>query len=147
MPPLRQRKSDIATLAQHFLRRFADEHGRRGVQFTEDALEALCGAPWPGNVRQLENVVERDVVLTTGSRIERNDLPPMLPVRPDPAPESTQPDPSGEVRPLREAMQAPEKRLIEQALEHCSGNREKAARVLGINRSTLFHKLRKYGIR
>jgi DNA-binding NtrC family response regulator len=147
MPPLRQRKSDIATLAQHFLRRFADEHGRRGVQFTEDALEALCGAPWPGNVRQLENVVERAVVLTTGSRIERNDLPPMLPVRPDPAPESTQPDPSGEVRPLREAMQAPEKRLIEQALEHCSGNREKAARVLGINRSTLFHKLRKYGIR
>ena len=146
MPPLRQRSSDVQALAEHFLRRFAAEHGRGSLHFTERALAALLAAPWPGNVRQLENVVERAVVLCQGPGIDLPDLPATLHtaaatrLAADPLPPDAPPGP------LKEALAGPEKRLIEQALAHCGGNREKAARLLDINRSTLFHKLRKFGI-
>ena len=145
MPPLRQRRADVQALAEHFLRRFAHEHGRPQLQFTEPALAALLAAPWPGNVRQLENVVERAVVLCQGAAIDLGDLPATLQARP-PANE-VGPLPSGSPGPLKEALAGPEKRIIEQALAHCGGNREQAAKLLAINRSTLFHKLRKFGIR
>src|SRR5688572_15937299 len=77
MPPLRQRKGDILTLAQHFLQRFSAEHDRK-LQFTERALSTLVAAPWPGNVRHLENVIERAVVLSQGSHIDSLDLPVAL---------------------------------------------------------------------
>jgi DNA-binding NtrC family response regulator len=145
MPPLRERQSDVATLAEHFLRRFASEHGRPALTFTPRALAALVQAPWPGNVRQLENLVERAVVLSQGKTIDLPDLPAALHTAPaaPAAPHAA----AGPVLPLKEALQGPEKSLIERALQHCGGNREKAAVALGINRSTLFHKLRKYGIR
>jgi two-component system response regulator AtoC len=151
MPPLRERRSDIPTLATHFLRRFGDEHGRPGLQFTERALAALAGAAWPGNVRQLENLVERAVVLGQGQRIDVEDLPtavatPGAPTAPAAAAGGTADVETGPILPLKEALAAPERRIIERALGHCGGNREKAAKVLGINRSTLFHKLRKFGI-
>jgi two-component system response regulator AtoC len=147
MPPLRARTSDIAPLAEHFLRRFAAEHGRPALRFTPRALTALTDAPWPGNVRQLENVVERAVVLGgNGDVLDTDDLP--VPARP---PTGSAPPrdgvPAGTPLPLREALALPERRILEHALAHCGGNRERAAKVLGINRSTLFHKLRKYGIR
>jgi DNA-binding NtrC family response regulator len=144
MPPLRQRKADIATLAQHFLQRFSAEHDRR-LQFTERALSTLVAAPWPGNVRQLENVVERAVVLSQGPHIDSVDLP--LAMQGLAAVRSADDNPDGPVLPLKEALAGPEKRIIEHALAHCGGNREKAAQLLGINRSTLFHKLRKFEIR
>jgi len=146
MPPLRERQSDVATLAEHFLRRFAAEHGRPALTFTPRALATLVQAPWPGNVRQLENLVERAVVLSTGSTLDLHDLPAALQTA-SPAPGAPVAAAGGPVLPLKEALQGPEKSLIERALQHCGGNREKAAVVLGINRSTLFHKLRKYGIR
>jgi two-component system response regulator AtoC len=155
MPPLRARKSDIGALAEHFLRRFAREHGRPALHFSERALQALASAPWPGNVRQLENVVERAVVLSTADTIDTADLPSLGSGRTDAAgtggaATATSPGlvlPTGPVRPLKEALEGPEKALIEQALAHCGGNREQAAKLLGINRSTLFHKLRKFAIR
>jgi len=146
MPPLRERQSDVATLAEHFLRRFAAEHGRPALTFTPRALETLVQAPWPGNVRQLENLVERAVVLSQGRTLDLHDLPAALQTA-SPAPGAQVAAAGGPVLPLKEALQGPEKSLIERALQHCGGNREKAAVVLGINRSTLFHKLRKYGIR
>jgi DNA-binding NtrC family response regulator len=146
MPPLRERPGDIAPLALHFLRRFAHEHGRPAAQFSPTALARLEQAPWPGNVRQLENVVERAVVLSGGPTIDVADLPPLGGAGAGP-PAVTATRGDGAPLPLKEALLGPERAIIEQALAHCGGNREQAARVLGINRSTLFHKLKRLGIR
>ncbi|MBL8732586.1 MAG: sigma-54-dependent Fis family transcriptional regulator [Planctomycetes bacterium] len=146
MPPLRQRRADIQALAEHFLARFAREHGRPHLAFTDRAMALLLHAAWPGNVRQLENVVERAVVLCQHEAIDSHDLPATL--SPRAAVASLEPAPAdGPPLPLKEALLGPERRIIEQALLHCGGNREQAARLLGINRSTLFHKLRRLGIR
>lgn len=148
MPPLRQRPLDIQPLAEHFLGRFAREHGRNADTFTDAAIAALVQAPWPGNVRQLENVVERAVVLCHGDAIDRTDLPAtMAPPNEQAASLPIAVAADGPPLPLKEAMIEPEKRIIEQALAWCDGNRERTAQVLGINRSTLFHKLKKLGIR
>jgi DNA-binding NtrC family response regulator len=147
MPPLRERRSDIANLAQHFLHRFATEHGRPALAFSERALAILVGAPWPGNVRQLENLIERAVVLSHGPNIDLPDLPAGLQPTAATGPGADLDLVQGPVGRLKEALAGPEKRIIERALEQCAGNREKAAKLLDINRSTLFHKLRKYGIR
>jgi len=161
MPPLRERPLDIQPLAEHFLQRFATEHGRSACTFTDVALATLLQAPWPGNVRQLENVIERAVVLAHGDAIDRGDLPatlipasssgtgsfvPTSAMTGDPG-DGSAPTAVGPPLPLKEALIEPEKRIIEQALAFCDGNRERAAAVLGINRSTLFHKLKKLGIR
>ncbi|MFN9758521.1 MAG: sigma-54-dependent transcriptional regulator [Planctomycetota bacterium] len=156
MPPLRARASDIAPLAEHFLRRYAELHGRTGLRFTAAALSALTEAPWPGNVRQLENVVERAVVLGQGDRIDLADLPPLA--RPPAAgatvtATATASTParaeaaSGAVLPWKDAIAVAERDILVQALANCGGNRERAAKALGIDRSTLFHKLRKHGVR
>jgi DNA-binding NtrC family response regulator len=147
MPPLRQRPLDIQPLAQHFLHRFNQEHGRSVEAFTDGAIAALIQAPWPGNVRQLENAVERAVVLCHGTAIDRNDLPATMTL-PSGAVSMPASAPNvGPPLPLKEALVEPEKRIIEQALTFCDGNRERAATLLAINRSTLFHKLKKLGIR
>lgn len=161
MPPLRARRLDIQPLAEHFLQRFATEHGRSARSFSDGALATLLQAPWPGNVRQLENVIERAVVLAHGDAIDRGDLPATLIPADTQAAEligmpsaitgglgdGTTATAVGPPLPLKEALLEPEKRIIEQALTFCDGNRERAAAVLGINRSTLFHKLKKLGIR
>ncbi|MBL8728732.1 MAG: sigma-54-dependent Fis family transcriptional regulator [Planctomycetes bacterium] len=146
MPPLRERQSDIPALAGHFLRRFAAEHGRPPLQLTPAAMALLAAAPWPGNVRQLENVIERAVVLSRSPVLDAADLPALLPGR-LPAAAVAAAAPTGPVGPLRDALASAEKQIITAALAHCGGNREQAARTLAVNRSTLFHKLRKYGIR
>lgn len=150
MPPLRQRRLDIQPLAEHFLHRFATEHGRAARRFTDSAVAALVQAPWPGNVRELENCVERAVVLSQNQEIDRLDLPNAMAnsgqtATPDSAASTELP--VGPPLPLKQALIEPEKRIIEQALAYCDGNRERAATLLGINRSTLFHKLKKLSIR
>jgi len=162
MPPLRQRPLDIQPLAEHFLQRFAAEHGRSVSTFTPAAIAGLIQAQWPGNVRQLENVVERAVVLAQGDKIDRGDLPATLAQMQHAGADLSRTPPNGGEHqaplageavehgpplPLKEALIEPEKLIIEQALAFCDGNRERAAAVLGINRSTLFHKLKKLGIR
>jgi DNA-binding NtrC family response regulator len=150
MPPLRQRQEDIPALAMHFLRRFAKDHGKRVERLTPAATAVLRRARWPGNVRQLENVLERAVVFSQSPVIDVADLPPNL-VEQDALPAAanaaTPPVALEPVQPLRTALDAAERRILEQALVHCDGNRERAAKVLGINRSTLFAKLRRYGVR
>jgi DNA-binding NtrC family response regulator len=147
MPPLRQRRSDIQPLAEHFLRRFATEHGRPGLEFAPAAVAALTHAEWPGNVRQLENAIERAVVLAHGDRIDRGDLPAAMATATDAPPAAAALDDTTPPIPLKQALEAPERSIIEHALRYCGGNREHAAKALGINRSTLFHKLKKLGIR
>ena len=169
VPPLRDRRSDIIPLAEHFLRRFAAENDKPITTFAPDALRVLCTAELPGNVRQLENLVERAVVLSEGSSaITAHDLPAGLSAAPALPPATTPPTatpaadtptaatpaadtaaaiaPDAHLLPLKRAMEAPEKLIIQRALEAHSGNRQQTAESLGINRSTLFNKMRKFGL-
>jgi len=139
VPPLRERPGDVPLLAEAFLERFARENGRRLRGFTRDALDRLALYAWPGNVRELENVVERAVVLCGGRYISASDLPPTI------LGKESLPPPSGTL-PLKKALEEPERRIIERALERNRGNRQRTAEMLGVNRTTLFNKMRKYGL-
>jgi DNA-binding NtrC family response regulator len=142
MAPLRERVSDIPLLAEHFLRRFAKENGKRIEGIDDAAIELLVRHPWPGNVRELENCIERAVVLTRNSAIQPEDLPP--PLR-----EGVEETPSREPRevvPLKQYLEDPERRYIEHVLRVHNGNRQDTAKALDINRTTLFNKMRKYGL-
>lgn len=139
MPPLRQRASDIPALARHFLARAASQAGLTVTGFSPAALDALLRHPWPGNVRELQHAVERAVFLGQGSLVEPADLPPSVLAAAGPcgdAPES----------PLKQALAAPERNLIIDALEKAGWRRDVAARSLGINRTTLYKKLKRLGM-
>lgn len=151
MPPLRARRGDIANLAEVFLRRYAAELDKPIDGFTTAAMQVLLDAPWPGNVRQLENVIERAVVLTEHRHVQSEDLPgTLVPAKLDrvnQVPHSDLPmRPDAHLVALKDGLEGPEKTLIELALEHFSGNRKLTAASLDINRSTLFNKMRKYDL-
>jgi two-component system response regulator AtoC len=142
MPPIRERVSDVPMLAEHFLRRFAKENGKAITGIDEAANDLLVRYPWPGNVRELENCVERAVVLTRNAMLTVDDLPPQLREGASEAPAKQ----SDEVVPLKTWLEDPERRYIEHALRVNNGNRQETAKALDINRTTLFNKMRKYGL-
>jgi DNA-binding NtrC family response regulator len=152
MPSLRERTTDIPMLANHFLRRFTKEIGREIVGFTSDALAALSRYDWPGNVRELENAVERAVVLCRRPQIDAEDLPdtvrfPNASGATDVAshaPAGNGFDTPTEPMPLERALEVPERRIIESALNRNNWNRQATAAELDINRTTLYKKMRKY---
>jgi len=156
LPPLRDRMSDIPVLAEHFLRAKSKEAGKQVVGFTEDALAALRGYKYPGNVRELENIIERAVVLTRSTRIGADDLPDQVAHRSSgaPSPMTTaaisqlgahKSDVEAQrILPLDKALQEPEKRIILAALEANQWNRQKTAEALDINRTTLYKKIKQY---
>jgi DNA-binding NtrC family response regulator len=148
LPSLRERPSDVPLLARGFLERYRAEHRRPSLDFSEQALARLCAAQWPGNVRQLENTIERAVLLARGPRIEPNDLGVELVEDALPAHDASlaaaplySPQHS-----LREALEAPERRILVEALELNGWSRQRTAAMLGINRTTLFNKMRKHGL-
>ena len=148
LPPLRHRVADIELLAEYFRARSAHEFGKSIVGFTHDALESLMKHDWPGNVRELEGVIRRGVVLCQGSRITSGHLSSGLAYtrssrNGSAAPRSHVP---ASIRPLKEALEEPEKRIIIQALQALNWNRQETARVLDINRTTLYKKMKKYGL-
>jgi DNA-binding NtrC family response regulator len=140
LAPLRERLHDIAPLARHFLERFARENQKDVTDFSPDAMAALLGYPWPGNVRELENAIERAVVLSRKPIIEAEDLPKRSPEA------GAFPGDEDVILPLKIAIQGPEKRIIEKALARNAGNRQNTAAMLGVNRTTLFNKMKKYGL-
>ncbi len=143
LPGLRERIGDIPLLAGNFLKRYCSESRKQILGFTEECIQALQRYNWPGNVRELENVVERAVVLTRNRRIDVDDLPPnVLEVAQSVAAEE------GVYRPmsLKDALEEPEKRIIEQALRANNWNRQVTAQVLEINRTTLYKKMKRYGL-
>lgn len=140
LPSLRERISDIPLLAQHFLNSVCEESGRHVEGFTEDALTALRRYQWPGNVRELQNVVERAVLLGKGSMVTATDLPSQLSSG---APVAVQPT-SGVS--LKNALDAPERQIILDALQSNNWNRNATAELLGINRTTLYKKMKKLGL-
>jgi two-component system response regulator AtoC len=142
MPPLRERLSDIELLARRFLGQFATGAQREILGFDDEALAAMKRYSWPGNVRELENAVERAVVLSKGLYISVDDLPPkVLGGR-----RAHRANDEYEPRPLKQALQAPEKEIIEAALRANGWNRQRTAAELGINRTTLYKKMKRYGL-
>jgi DNA-binding NtrC family response regulator len=140
LPPLRERISDIPLLARHFLERIARDSGKQVQGFREQAMWALQAYRWPGNVRELQNVIERGVLLGKGSMIGIEDLPPGLSVAAPVAVESVG------SRSLKQAMAAPERQLILDVLEANRWNRLASAEALGINRTTLYKKMKRLGL-
>jgi DNA-binding NtrC family response regulator len=141
MPPLRDRTGDIPLLAQHFLKDFGRENGKKVAGFAADAMECLIRHPWPGNVRELRTAIEHAVVLARGSQVTLRDLPASLRTGSLPAIETSKPSvPAGQTMTVREA----EKQLIVRALRDAGGNRTEAAGKLGMSRRTLHRKLHAY---
>jgi len=147
LPPLRDRDGDIEILVTHFCEALGDEIGRRVESIAPDALDALTRYRWPGNVRELRNVVERALVLGDGPVLELDDLPPELlhaaPPAGSPAAATVVGGPvvtPAKIRTLAEL----EREAIDAALTATGGNKARAAALLGIDRTTLYRKLKDY---
>ena len=138
LPPLRDRPDDVPLLAEHFLQRFAASRGRK-VRLAAETLEALQGYDWPGNVRELENALERAAVMTPGEDIGPDALPAKITERaPQPLVQASLPP-----NPTLEII---ERAYIHWVLQAEGGNKTRAAEVLGIDPSTLYRKLLRYGM-
>jgi DNA-binding NtrC family response regulator len=134
IPPLRERPVDIPALAEQLVRRLADRYQLAAAELTPEAVAALTAYRWPGNIRELENVLERAVIVTQGPELMVRDLPSDLtPLAPEPLTNAGM-------------MEAMERTLIERVLAECGWNKSKAARRLGIGRRTLYSKAARYGI-
>ena len=132
IPPLRERREDIPLLAQHFVEKFNIELGKRVERISEEAMKKLMAYHWPGNVRELENVIERAMVITKGSVIRPEEI--QLP---------TEETPPAEDKSLR----AVERAHILRVLEENNWNVQRSAQILGIDRVTLYNKMKRYGIK
>lgn len=149
LPPLRSRAGDIPLLAEHFLKKFSKEMGRKIIGISPSAMQRLMNYPWPGNVRELENAIERAVVLCRRPQIDVQDLPETLqePAHRLIAASAIKTfDYESVPMPLDQALEIPEKRIIEAALRRNQWNRQATAAELAINRTTLYKKMRKYGL-
>jgi len=141
VPPLRERKEDIALLARHFMKEFASRYGRRPREITDDAIETLMRYSWPGNVRELRNVIERIVIMNpTTSRFDRKHLPPLV------YRDGSRRAAGSEFSTLHQARDAYERDYILKKLDENHGNVSRTAEVLGLERSHLYRKMRALGI-
>jgi two-component system response regulator HydG len=163
LPPLRQRREDIPSLIQHFITRFAEKHGKAVTGIEPDARNTLVAYSWPGNVRQLENVVENMVVFSQHPRLTAADVPADIAgvVNPNAMVTVTTVDSSSKaLAPITPANQTTaitsfagmnlaelEKKAIEETLAQVHGNREMAAKILGIGERTLYRKIKEYGLK
>ena len=143
MPPLRERQEDIPLLISHFIEKYTKglETAVNGTQ--KEAIQVLCEYPWKGNVRELENVIERAVILSSGPQISRADLPPQIR---ESGKTTLQLDGIPEGVGLAETLAAVEKRMIIRAMEMSGNVQTKAAQILGIGKSGLNQKLKKFNL-
>jgi len=143
LPPLRERKEDIPLLVNHFLKKLTSELNKPAKQITESVMERFISYHWPGNIRELENVLERAVVLCDREFIDIKDLP----ILNSAASEKLPSDVLDRFRlNLNDTLAAIEKQLIERAMNEKAGNKSQAAKLLGIQTSLLYYKLEKYGM-
>jgi DNA-binding NtrC family response regulator len=170
LPPLRERTVDIPLLVEHFIARFNERLKKQIAGIDEEGLTRLMAHPWPGNIRELENVLERTILFCEGPKIRASDLPPEISggsgptVLPPPAPSlmppalppppAAAPSPassSGRASSLKEIVRQEtervERELIMRALEETGGNVTQAARKLKISRKSLQNKMKEFGLR
>lgn len=134
LPPLRERRDDIPLLIRHFIKNSANTNGITTPEISHDAVEFLSRLPYPGNIRELKNILER-AVLTGGSRLEKRDFEYL-----DSRPSNPQPIPSSNLEEI-------EKKALIEAMEKSGGNYTQAARILGVTRQTLYRKLERHGMK
>ena len=155
LPPLRERKSDIPLLVDHFVKRYRERLKKDVEGVNEEAMQRFLAHPWPGNIRELENVIERCLLFTDGTHVEIGDLPDELragdrPHAEDP-PEQTTTTSSEETPGLKEAVREAtsrvERQLIVKALQQTGGNVTHTARLLKISRKSLQTKMKELGLR
>jgi len=147
IPALRERKTDIPLLLNHFMNQFCKQKGRGLTGFSPEALESLCNYGWPGNIRELENLVERLSILKGEGRVEMSDLPHKYKTTKSPMLEVGGVDiPDGGLD-FNTAVDTYENALILRALEKTNWNRNQAAQLLRLNRTTLVEKIKKKGLR
>ena len=137
IPPLRERREDIPMLARHFVERLAHELGKEAADVSEGALRVLLDHEWPGNVRELENAIERALVTAKGHVLTEDDFS-FLRREAAPGPGWSVPD--------NLSLEEIEQRAISATLQRADGNVTEAARILGIDRSTLYDRIKKHGI-
>ena len=160
LPSLRERKSDLPLLIKHFIERSARAMGKTINGVSEDAMQALTSYAWPGNIRELENIIERAVILAQHATLEVDDLPDDLRYHADATATAMAVDDRAEEAAaalsspaqgalgaqLKDALRSPERDIILKVLADVRWNRSEAAKRLGIHRSTLYHKIRQLGI-
>ena len=137
LPPLAERREDVPLLAEHFLERLSRKAGKPALRLSQDALELLLRYDYPGNVRELENIVEHAFVLCRAQEIRRSDLPRDF----LDAAERAAPSSAG-----RGGIEDSEVRLIHEVLARHRGHRGKTAAELGIDKSTLWRKMKRHKI-
>ena len=145
LPPLRERGEDVLLLAEQFVRMLGGRMGKGEVGLSRDAREALLAHPWPGNIRELQNAVERALIMSEGGLITAAQLgvfPRLERAAASGQPGSAVPSPITAESPLPEV----EKRLVLDALSKVKGNKSKAAKLLGITRSQLYTRMKRFGI-
>ncbi len=134
LPPLRERREDIVPLAERFIRKYSEKYHRAIEGLDESGRRALLGQRFSGNVRELQNCIEKAVILSDGLMLSASDL------------QFEQPKAAGGHLPFRTAGDADEEKMTREAMEKCNGNITQAARMLGVSRPTLYAKLKKYGL-
>jgi two-component system response regulator HydG len=139
VPPLNEREGDIPLLAEHFLKTFAKRNRKTLTGLTPQAMDLLQKYSWPGHVRELENVIERAVILATGEYVSERELPLALQQEREVSGQAPEVPQSGNLEEI-------EKQAVLNTLEQTGGNKSQAARILGITRATLHKKLKKYGL-
>jgi DNA-binding NtrC family response regulator len=133
LPPLRERREDVAALAAHYLGIYARKYRKDLRSFTSAAVTAMLGHSWPGNIRELDHVVERAVLLARGAEIDRPDL-------------ALSAEPHGDAAIERMTLDEAERHLIQRALDRHGGNVSEAAKALGVSRSALYRRLQRHGL-
>ncbi len=146
IPPLRNRKQDILILVNHFINFYSKENHKRIEGVSQSTLAALISYDWPGNIRELENIIERAVILDTDGIIEKDDLPEIIIKSSSQIPLEPALGNNKDTESLKNALKDPEKIYILKILEEVGWNKKKAAKRLGVNRTTLYNKLRKHNL-
>ena len=149
LPPLRDRKQDIPVLCGHFIEKYNKKLSKKIEGISDEALATLQTYAWPGNIRELENLMERVILFSDGPRLELKDLPES--VRGGPAPVPGEPTPAPGETPLKDLVKMKaaevEKEAIAKALEATAGNVTRAAKLLQISRKSLQTKMKELGLR
>ena len=141
MPPLRERKDDIELLAEYFIKKYGKKNNKKVFGLSPEVSKLFGQYDWPGNIRELENAIEGAVIMAKTSTINPDDIPNVAKFS-----SKGRSDKRVDARSLKQGLETPEKEMIISVLEECQWNRNKAASRLGINRTTLYNKMKKYNI-